>query len=253
MLHQQYAHPPVRSLLNHLDAALAACDDLLAAQGSAADPHDLLRLELTAIAHVLQAREDMKELRLADGAIRSQITLFLTVTGCLEETKPSGAAVRLEAAATHLIGGRIEVALSGRSQRPCGTSSNSASERSMTRPTRSISSACHHQVTGLGHEPGMHLGEIVDVSARTYVEIGKIAKPANGILPAFTRPSVKQGCSRGMPRVCEALLEECAPRAAAVDIGEVDADRAPFAPSHLALADRPGLLLPQEDEGRQGD
>jgi hypothetical protein len=110
MLHQQYTHPPVRSLLDHLDAALAACDDLLAAQGSAADPHDLLRLELTAIAHVLQAREDMKELRLADGAIRSQIALFLTVTGCLEETRPAGAPVRLEAAATHLIGGRIEVA-----------------------------------------------------------------------------------------------------------------------------------------------
>jgi len=110
MLHQQYTPPPVRSLLNHLDAALAACDALLATQGSAADPHNLLRLELTAIAHVLQAREDMKELRLADGAIRSQITLFLTVTGCLEETTPSGAAAGLEAAATHLIGGRIEVA-----------------------------------------------------------------------------------------------------------------------------------------------
>ena len=111
MLHQQYTPPPVRSLLNHLDAALAACDALLTAQGVAADPHDLLRLELTAIAHVLQAREDMKELRLADGAIRSQITLFLTVTGCLEETTLSGAAaIGLEPAATRLIGGRIEVA-----------------------------------------------------------------------------------------------------------------------------------------------
>jgi hypothetical protein len=110
MLHRQYTPPPVRSLLNHLDAALAACDDLLAAQGSAADPHDLLRLELTAIAHVLQAREDMQELRLADGAVRSQIALFLTVTGCLEETSPAGAAAGLEAAATLLIGGRIEVA-----------------------------------------------------------------------------------------------------------------------------------------------
>ena len=110
MLHQQYPPPPVRSLLNHLDAALAACDALLAAHGSAADPHNLLRLELTAIAHVLQAREDMQELRLADGAIRSQIALFLTVTGCLEETRPAAATVGLEAAATHLIGGRIEVA-----------------------------------------------------------------------------------------------------------------------------------------------
>ena len=109
--HQQYTPPPVRSLVNHLTDALDACDALVRTQGAAADPHNLLRLELTAIAHVLQAREDMKELRFADGAIRSQITLFLAVTGCLEETTPSSAAAAgLEAAATRLIGGRIEVA-----------------------------------------------------------------------------------------------------------------------------------------------
>ena len=39
----------------------------------------------------------------------------------------------------------------------------------------------------------------------------------------------------------------------AVNIGKVHADRAAFAPSHLALVDRPGPLLPKEDEGRQGD
>lgn len=106
--HQQYTPPPVRSLVSHLDAALAACDALLTAQGTAADAHDLLRLELTAIAHVLQAREDMKDLRHVDGAVRSQITLFLTVTGCLEDTAPSNA-VGAEAAATRLIGGRLDV------------------------------------------------------------------------------------------------------------------------------------------------
>lgn len=108
---RQHTPPPVRSLVNHLDAGLAACESLLSAQGSAADHHDLLRLELTAIAHVLQAREDMRELRLADGAVLSQIRLFLTVTSCLEETTPSGAATaNTESAATRLIGGRIEVA-----------------------------------------------------------------------------------------------------------------------------------------------
>jgi hypothetical protein len=106
--HRQYIPPPVRSLISHLDAALAACETLLSAQGAEADPHDLLRLELTAIAHVLQAREDMMELRLAGGAVRSQITLFLTVTACLEE--PSSApTIGTEASATRLIGGRIDV------------------------------------------------------------------------------------------------------------------------------------------------
>ena len=113
MLHyQQSTLSPVRSLINHLDGALVACEALLQAQGSPSDPHSLLRLELTAIAHVLQAREDMKDWTPADSAVRSQIALFLTVTGCLEETAPSNVAVaRFEAASTHLIGGRIEVTM----------------------------------------------------------------------------------------------------------------------------------------------
>lgn len=107
--HRQFTPPTVRSLLSHLGATLTACDALLAAQGTAADPHNLLRLELTAIAHVLQAREDMKELQFAGGAARSQITLFLAVTGCLEDAAPSSAAAASpEAAATRLIGGRID-------------------------------------------------------------------------------------------------------------------------------------------------
>ena len=112
MLHrQQYAPLSVRSLANHLHAASAACEDLLKLQGPAADPHNLLRLELTAIAHVLQAREDMKELQFADSAVASQIALFLAVTGCLEDaTPPRAPAASLEAAANRLIAGRIPVA-----------------------------------------------------------------------------------------------------------------------------------------------
>ena len=67
------------------------------------------------------------------------------------------------------------------------------------------------------------------------------------------RPSVKQGCSGGMPGLREALLECGTPRASTVNIGKADADHAPFAPSHLALTDRPGPLLPQQDQGRQGN
>jgi hypothetical protein len=98
---------PIRPLLDNLDASLDACAQLL----SATNPHDLLRLELTAIAHVLQAREHMRELQSEDEAVGSQIALFLTVTDCLEQ-KGSGAAqtAALEAAANQLIAGQIPVA-----------------------------------------------------------------------------------------------------------------------------------------------
>ena len=89
LLHQKLVPTPVHSLLDNLDAALGACAELL----SAANPHDLLRLELTAIAHVLQARAHMRELKSADGAVTSQIALFLAVTDCLEQ-KGSAAARR---------------------------------------------------------------------------------------------------------------------------------------------------------------
>ncbi len=108
MLHRQRLIPlPVRCLFNNLDAALRACEELL----SASNPHDLLRLELTAIAHVLQAREHMRELQSTDGTVTSQVALFLTVTDCLEEkASGNGQTVGLEAAAVRLIAGQIPVA-----------------------------------------------------------------------------------------------------------------------------------------------
>ncbi|MBX9590263.1 MAG: hypothetical protein K2X43_13225 [Hyphomonadaceae bacterium] len=110
--HRQYAPPVIRSLLDHLEAALYACDSLLAAHRHAPDPHNLLRLELTAIAHVLQAREDMRDLRIPDDTVGKPIALFLAATSCLEEAAPArAAATGLEAAATRLIGGRIAVTI----------------------------------------------------------------------------------------------------------------------------------------------
>jgi len=107
--HRQYTLPVIRSLIDHLQAALTACDALLAAQGHGADSHDLLRLELTAIAHVLQAREDARELRVPAGTIGSHVALFLSAIRCLEEAPPASAVVRLEGATTRLIGGHIPV------------------------------------------------------------------------------------------------------------------------------------------------
>jgi hypothetical protein len=107
MLHRQRSIPAsIRPLLDNLDAALGACVEIV----SATNPHDLLRLELTAIAHVLQAREHMRELQSADGAITSQIALFLAVTDCLEQKASGGASTApLEAAANQLIAGQIPV------------------------------------------------------------------------------------------------------------------------------------------------
>lgn len=96
---QQCAPPAICSLANHLDAALAACEDLLKLQGVAADTHSVLRLELTAITHVLQARQGMKEVRLEDSALASQFALFVAGTALLEDvTSRKGSAESLEAA-----------------------------------------------------------------------------------------------------------------------------------------------------------
>ena len=105
---QQYAPAPIHSLVNHLDATLAACKEFAKLQSTEGDHQLLLRLELTAIAHVLQARHDMQECAFEDGAVASQIALFLAVTDCFEDAGASAA--KLEAEAYHLIGGRIPAA-----------------------------------------------------------------------------------------------------------------------------------------------
>jgi hypothetical protein len=108
MLHpQQYAVTgTVRSLMRSLQGVRAACENL--AKPSVVNPHDLLRLELTAITHVLQARAQMRELGAADSAIVNQIKLFLAVTDCLEGTAPAkDKGTNLEGAGVRLIGGYI--------------------------------------------------------------------------------------------------------------------------------------------------
>jgi hypothetical protein len=102
----RFVPAPIRTLMLNLDAALGACAELL----SVSNPHDLLRVELTAIAHVLQAREHMRELHTADNAVASQVALFLTVTDCLEEKGSGKQMIGLEAAANRLIAGQIPVA-----------------------------------------------------------------------------------------------------------------------------------------------
>jgi hypothetical protein len=110
MLHRlQIVPAAVASLIHNLDAALRACEDLL--RLSPADTHNVLRCELTVIAHVLQAREGMRELETPDGAVTSQITLFLAVTDCLEDARPaSDSAAGPEGGTDRLVAGQIPAA-----------------------------------------------------------------------------------------------------------------------------------------------
>lgn len=99
--------PHSRPLAQHLDTALAACDELLT---GTADAQSLLRLELTAITHILQARQTAAETFVDDGELRRRLAYFVMQTDVLEVAgsnqlkgpRPSG---------ERLLGGRI--ALSG--------------------------------------------------------------------------------------------------------------------------------------------
>jgi hypothetical protein len=107
--HPQYAPAPILYLAGHLDVIVAACEALLSLQQSAVDPHRILRLEFTAIAHALQVRHDMQEIAAEDSALASQVRLFLAVTDCFEDAAAVSASPPSEAAVHHLIGGRIPV------------------------------------------------------------------------------------------------------------------------------------------------
>lgn len=79
---QQDAPRCVYLLADSLDSILAACEDLLRAQEVQAAA--LLRLELTAITHVLQARQYIQESDLHEPALVDQFVFFLTGTAALD-------------------------------------------------------------------------------------------------------------------------------------------------------------------------
>jgi hypothetical protein len=99
----------LHSLVGHLEAILAACTTLSTLEQTA-DPHRRLRLEFSAIAHVLQVRHDMQETALGDDALASQLRLFIAVTDCFEDAASVRSSLRRDTAARDLIGGRIPVA-----------------------------------------------------------------------------------------------------------------------------------------------
>jgi len=97
------AIPSTHPLAQHLDSALAACDELLTRN---ADAQSLLRLELTAITHVLQARQSAMETRLADGDLRRSLAYFVSQTDVLEVAGSSQSKSKRQSD-ERLVGGRI--------------------------------------------------------------------------------------------------------------------------------------------------
>jgi len=80
----RHEHAPkgVYLLADSLDSILAACEDLTGKPPP--EPSSLLRLELAAITHVLQARRYVRELDAAEPALSDQFVLFLAATAALD-------------------------------------------------------------------------------------------------------------------------------------------------------------------------
>lgn len=108
MLHPQRATPPcVSSLAEHLDLALAASEDLMHAAAANADVHIRLRLELTALTHVLQARQLATDAA-GEGVLPSAVLgAFLSGTDALEATTSPAMQEIKPAVSSALIGGRV--------------------------------------------------------------------------------------------------------------------------------------------------
>jgi hypothetical protein len=75
----EHAARGVYVLADSLDSILAACEDLLAL----ADANQILRLELAAITHVLQARRHVEDLEVCNPCLDDQCALFLAGTAAL--------------------------------------------------------------------------------------------------------------------------------------------------------------------------
>jgi hypothetical protein len=97
--------PHLHPFVQHLDTALAACDELLTQN---VDAQSLLRLELTAITHLLQARQSAIETRMEDRDLRHWLTYFVAQTDELEVAGIGRSKVS-RPANDRLLGGRVSL------------------------------------------------------------------------------------------------------------------------------------------------
>lgn len=110
---QQHAAPTiVCAIADHLDMVLAATEDLLQLGAGFPDAAQLLRLELGAITHVLQARQRMQELQFPDAALALQSAEFIARTDAFEAKAAaiSGVGEHMAVTGDYLIGRRISIA-----------------------------------------------------------------------------------------------------------------------------------------------
>ena len=92
----EYAPKCVYLLADSLDSVLAACEDL---PSQHIERGHLLRLELAAITHVLQARRYIEEIDAREPTLVDQCVLFLTGTAALDlEHLRSGRAAHVQRA-----------------------------------------------------------------------------------------------------------------------------------------------------------
>jgi len=84
----------IYAVADHLDTVLAAVEDILKL-GRGINESELIRLELVAIAHALQARARLREWHITDRRLGDEAALFLAGTAALED-KRDDAASRLD-------------------------------------------------------------------------------------------------------------------------------------------------------------
>jgi hypothetical protein len=104
-------------LADSLDGILATCEDLLAQDID--EPVNLLRLELAAITHVLQARRYIGEIEVLEPALVDQCVLFLAGTVALDlerlrsgrSVQPQGTTRASPPTDDFLIGGELPLGL----------------------------------------------------------------------------------------------------------------------------------------------
>src|SRR5256885_2322105 len=85
MQRQPDAPAGVYVLADHLDAALASCEDLRKADRVPVDLNRNFQLELAIILHVLQARHRLKEFAFPDEGLAEEAMRFLGGTAALED------------------------------------------------------------------------------------------------------------------------------------------------------------------------
>ena len=91
---QPHAPTSIYAVADHLDTVLAAAEDI-GKLGRGINESELIRLELVAITHALQARARLREWHATDRRLRDEAALFLAGTAALE-AKRTNPASRLD-------------------------------------------------------------------------------------------------------------------------------------------------------------